>query len=321
MTSIAVTREADPTLAGAPAPYESPTGRTPSAWTAGRGDESQSDTFRALAWSQDDSIAEPLPYIGEEHPAPEADSPPKVLIGDDAVPLSSRRHRRSTLLYGIAAGFAAAAVGGLVLTVVDTNSMPTETFPVVLQPVQNASIPRPNGEAGNEAVNRAGSQGGVIRPAVQAPAQTGPAGSPARVVPSAGNNPPAANNPPTAGNTPLPSVAPVTPDAPPPPAPEVKTPEFTIPEATTPEVAPPVLVPPVVKPPVVTLPEITPQQVPHPLGPIVFHVPVAPQVPLVPLPNPGVPVSAPAVPDPGITLRPGVTVPPIIPAFSVGTGQ
>ena len=75
MTSISIPREGfigresgefDPTAASPTARRECLTGRTPTAWATSRDDDSQSATFRALAWSQeDDSIAECLPYIGE----------------------------------------------------------------------------------------------------------------------------------------------------------------------------------------------------------------------------------------------------------------
>jgi hypothetical protein len=318
MSTSATPQTSDPMAASAA--HEPVTGHTPNAWAAGRGDEFQSETFRALAWSQeDDSLAEPLPFMGDEYSAPEA-AP------------SAPRYRRAPLLLGLAAGFAATAIGGLVLTLVNTDSVPTTTAPVVLQPVQNASIPQSNGDAGN--------QGGVFRPAAAAPAKT--AGSPARTVL------PAANTPPIAVSTPAPAVAAAT-QAAPPPAPEVKTPEVTVPEVATPEVSPPVLVPPpvfsppmvsppvlvpppVVSPPVISLPEVTPQPVPHPVGPPTFHVPVAPEGPMtLPLPHVGVPApaapiapaapAAPAASNPVITLKPGVTLPQILPTFSGGAGN
>lgn len=209
MMSTSATRQtSDPMAASAAAAHEPVTGHTPNAWAAGRGDEFQSETFRALAWSQeDDSLAEPLPYIGDESSVPE-DAP------------SAPRYRRSTLLFGLAAGFAATAIGGLVLTLVNTDSVPTTPLPVVIQPAQNASFPQSNGEAGKQS-------GVVARSTAVVTAKT--TGSPARAVL------PAANTPPIAVSTPAGTVAALTPAAPPPLAPEVKTPEVTVPEVTTPE--------------------------------------------------------------------------------------
>lgn len=325
MTSTATTREtSDPTAASPTAAAEPVTGQTPIGWSTGRDAQSQSATFRALAWSQDDdSLAEPLPYTGEEYCVPEVSSRPTVPITDADEPASAPRYRRSALIYGIAAGFAAAAIGGLVLTMVNTDGVPTTTTPVVIQPANNAAIPQPRGETGN--------QGVVVPSAYPAPVKA--AGSPAHAIP------PAANTPAIPVNAPAPTVAAVTPAAPPPPAAEVTTPDVTAPEVTvpdvdaapqvtTPEAAPPAGLPPVAKPPVVSLPQVTPQQVPHPVGPNVFHVPVAPEGPTAPIPNPAGSVppvipgpAAPAAPNQGITLKPRFDVPLISPTLTIGSGQ
>lgn len=307
MTRIPTAPETDPTAANRTVPHEPRTGRTPTAWTADRGDGAQSETFRALAWSQDeDSVAEPLPYFGEE-------------FDESTVPAAQRpaepRRGRSTLVFGIAAGFAAVAVGGLMVTLLNTGSVPTTTAPVVIQPAEKA-------------VSAVSTQSVRVTAPVPAPTAV-----PARAVPAA-----AVTAPPIAVNAPAASVAAVRPDAAKPAAPEVSAPEVSVPEVSVPEVSPPevtpqaqppvaqppVALPPVVTPPIVSLPEVTPQQVPHPVGPIVLHVPVAPEGPMIPMPHPGgvlppviqVP-AAPVVSDPGITLHPAVTVPPIIPTFSL----
>lgn len=314
----------EPTAAGPTAACQPVTGRTPSAWSAGLEAESQSATFRALAWSQDDFLAEPLPYTGEEYSVPEVSSPPAVPITDADEPASEPRYRPSMLLYGIAAGFVAAAIGGLVLTVVNTDALPTTTSPVVIQPAKNAAIPQPGGESG--------SQGVVVPSAYPAPVKA--AGSPAHTIP------PVANTPADPVNAPAPTVAPVTPAAPPPPAAEVTAPEVaapavtapvvTAPEVRTPEVTPAAPVPPPAgsPPPAVSLPEVTPQQVPHPMGPIDFHAPVASEGPFAPIPNPAGSVppvfdlpAAPAAPNQGITLKSGFDVPLISPTLTIGSGQ
>ena len=230
----------------------------------GRTDDAQSATFRALAWSQDeDSVPEPLPYSGEDY------------LADSSPAVPAARDRRSALLYGIAAGFAAAAVGGLLLTVMNTDSAPATTSVSVTQPVVSAALPQP---------------------AVATPTQVrqirSSAPSQARVV------------------APAPEVQ--TAPAPEPVAPESLAPEPVAPAA--PEYAPPVAPPPVFLPPVISLPEVTTQPVPHPVGPPTFHVPTLPPEGITLPPVITVPVAPPA-PKPVITLKPGVTVPPMIPAL------
>lgn len=296
MTSIGMTQESDPTV------------NNPAAWAAGRSDESQSGTFWALAWSQDDdSVAEPLPYVGERF------EESAVPAGETVERSSAPRYRRSTLLYGIAASFVAVAVGGLVVTVLNTDSVPATTSPVVVRPAESAVKV-------------------VSTPQIRPPASA-PAAGPARVVPTATNARPIATNAP---------VSRIAEDAVKPAAPEAPAPEVVAPEVA-PQAEPPAALPPVATPPIVTLPEFTPQSVPHPVGPTVIHVPhegpmnsplpdlggsippinvhVAPEGPMHPIvPNLGVPLSpvmpaAPAAADPGITLHPVFTLPPVIPVL------
>ncbi len=273
------------------------TATSPSAWSAGRRDEAQSQTFRALAWSQEDSLDEPLRYTGEQD-APEADSHPTARIAD----VEARSGlRRSTLLFGIAGAFAAAAVGGLVFTVVGTGGIPTTTSPVVVQ-------------------------GGAIHPPAAAKTVATTAGSPAHAVAPPANTvtampapaPPRPTRETTAPETTAPEAT-----APEVTAPVVGTPQPTPPGTSAPQPSPAVPAPPAAAPPVVSVPEATPQQVPHPVGPPTFHVPVAPESGMAPMPQPVVtPVIqvplAPAASNPGITLKPGVTVPLVIPTFSIG---
>jgi len=321
MTSISIPREGfigresgefDPTAASPTARRECLTGRTPTAWATSRDDESQSATFRALAWSQeDDSIAECLPYIGEEFAVAELNSRQTVQFAEDAAgSLSAPRFSRSALLSGIVAGFAAAAVGGLLLTVVNADITPPTTSPAVIQPAKNAVVSQPNGGSAH--------QGGPIRPL--APAPTNTAAAPVRTGGSA------ATPAPTAPALPPASQGPSAPQV---SAPEVTTPEVTVPtvetsqvatpQVATPQVEPPVLVAPPELPaaipsPIVSVPEVTPQPVPHPVGPIVLHVPT--------VSDPAIPaLVAPAASNPVISLKPDVTIPVVIPRFPAGAGQ
>jgi len=315
MTSFSIPRE---TAAIRTAAHEPLTGRIPTAWATSRDDESQSATFRALAWSQeDDSVAEPLPYIGEDYAASEAESLETVRNGEGAA--GSRfgiRFSRPALLYGIAAGFAAFAVGGLLLTVVNADITPTTTSATVIQPVMSALSPQPN------------------RPA--APARTA-AAPPARAVPPVANAPLPSNRPRPVVDPPVSTGTAITPDAPTVPTPEVPLPLGSEPQVATPPVAtppvatplvatPPVATPPVATPevtpappappapPIVSVPEVTPQPVPHPVGPIVIRVPKVSD-PAIPAP------AATAASNPGISLKPGVTIPVVIPTLSPGAGQ
>ena len=311
MTSISIPRETAAILTAAPGPL---TGRIPTAWTTGCDDESQSATFRALAWSQDDdSVAEPLPYIGEDYAASEAESLETVRNGEGAAGARfGIRFSRPALLYGIAAGFAAFAVGGLLLTVVNADITPTTTSATVIQPVMSALSPQPN------------------RPA--APARTA-AAPPARAVPPVANAPQPSNRPQPVVDPPVLAGTAITPDAPTVPTPEVPLPLGSEPQVETPPVAtPPVATPPVATPqvatpevtpappapPIVSIPEVTPQPVPHPVGPPVFVVPEVQDVRISLPPVISVP-AAPAAPIPAglpvISLPAAAAVPtaPVIP--------
>ena len=319
MTSIAAAREtSDPTAASPTTAGEPVTGRTPTAWSAGRGDQSQPETFRALAWSQgDECLAEPLPYTGEEHSAPEADSPPMRRMADAPERAATPRLSRSALLFVAAVGFAAAATAGLVLTVVNGDVVPTRNSPVVIRPAENPSLPQPIGGTGG--------QGEALRPAPAAPAPMKTAGFPAPAVP------PAANNPPAGLYTPVPTVGVITPAAAPPPATEMMAPMAPAPSdgqhVAAPEAAPPAdELPPGVTPPAVSLPEIPPLVERQPIGPAVIHAPAISGDPAAQIPNlagsaPPViqgPATSAAV-DPELALNPGATD-PIIPTFTVGSG-
>ena len=316
MTSIAAAREPfEPTAASPTTGGEPVTGRTRTAWSAGRGDQSQPETFRALAWSQcEDCLAEPLPYTGEEYSAPEMDSRPMGRMADVPERAGTPRLSRPGLLSVVAAGFAAAvAAAGAMFAVVNSDGVPTTNSPVVIRPAQNSSLPQPRG--GN------GGQGEALRPAPAAPTPAKTAGSPARAVP------PAADNPPTRLNTPLPTVGVAQPAAPPPLATEMMAPKDPPPDVAAPEAAPPADAPsPVLTPPVVSLPGIPVLEEPHAMGPNVIHAPAISGDPAAPIPDlagSAPPViqdpATPAAVDRGIALNPGLTD-PIIPTFTVGSG-
>lgn len=232
-----------------------------------------SATFRALAWSEDrDYIAEPMPGVSGEC---------RVSAGP--------RPGRLALLCAVGAGIAAMAVGGLVLHVTEPA---TATSGVR---VPSASLPAPTQVMGSAVGVRAA----VPPRVVGSTAGTTASPAPVEIVPAA----PATGEVPsrdaaTAGTAPLQSA----PAGPAPAGSElaaVKTPEAPA-------------APPVVTPPFVSLPEVTPQQVPHPVGPTVFQVPSAPEVPspvpvLIHVP------AAPQPPNPGIVLKPGTTLSPFVP--------
>ena len=309
MTSISIPRE---TAAIRTAAHEPLTGRIPTAWTTGRDDESQSATFRALAWSQeDDSVGEYLPYIGEEFTVSETDSRQTVHCAADAAgSVSAPRYSRSVLLGGIVAGFAAAAVGGLLVAFVNADITPPTTSPTVIQPAKNAVVSQPNGGSAH--------QGGPIRPLAPAPTNTAAApvrtgASAATPAPTAPALPPASQGP-SAPQVPAPEVTTPEVTVPQVATPQIATPQVATPEVATPEVATPEVAAPQVEPPIVSVPEVTPQPVPHPVGPIVLHVPT--------VSDPAIPaLVAPAASNPVISLKPDVTIPVVIPRFPAGAGQ
>lgn len=205
------------------------TTRTPSGWTAGHGDDAQSATFRALAWSQaDDAIAEPVQYAGDEYRGSGslADSAPTRL-------------RRSTLVCGIAVGFAAAAIGGLVLTVVNTDDGPVTIPTQFTEPAAGVVNPQPSGDTA--------SRGAPVRASSQAPVKA--TGAPAYVVPSAAA-------PTRASAAPAPVAAAPQAPAPKAPAPQAPAPQPTVPAAAAPKPTPSAWVPPIILPPVVSLPPL-----------------------------------------------------------------
>ena len=304
MTSISLPRE---TAAIRTAAHEPLTGRIPTAWTTSRDDESQSATFRALAWSQDDdSVGEYLPYIGEEFTVSEADSRQTVHCAADVTgSVSAPRYSRSVLLGGIVAGFAAAAVGGLLVAFVNADITPPTTSPAVIQPAKNAVVSQLNGESAH--------QGGPIRPV--APAPTNSAAAPVRTGASAATPAPTAPAlPPASQGSSAPQVSAPEVTVPQVATPQIATPQVTTPEVATPEVATPEVAAPQVAAPEVATPEVAAPEVatPEVQLPIVSVPVVTPQlvpprwvVPTVPGPSPAPGPSSAS--NPVISLKPDVT--------------
>jgi Hsp70 protein len=148
-------------MAAAP---DMPTGVAPAAWAAGAAGiaagESASDgapsaTYRALAWSQDESAGgEPVPYSGEDYtfdyasqgatgarPAVEFERETEQFQPE---PPPLPWYRRPAVLFGAAAAVALLAVGGLAITLTSTSS-PTKTTTSITAPGQptNGETPPP----------------------------------------------------------------------------------------------------------------------------------------------------------------------------------
>ena len=270
----------DPTAAR-PAPCEPLTGFNRSAWAARPGDDAQSATFRALAWSDDDdSIAEPANCAaGEPQPAP------------------APRYRRSALWYGIAAAVAGVAVGGLLFTVNQTPEIPTAIPVKVTQPAQNLVDAQPGGST-SSSVPPASAGGAPVRaalPVVPFETQVAPP-RPAAVGPKPDSQQ-------TSG---APEVV-----APAPPAAEIPEPDVPEPGVPEPEVTTPPLI--LITSPVPSIPDLTPdltlREIPRRAGPPVFRVPPAPAAGATP-PVDAAP-AAPVLPDSGVAL------PSILPTLAV----
>ncbi|MGK2880663.1 MAG: Hsp70 family protein [Mycobacterium sp.] len=128
---------------------DAPTGMSTAAWAGGAAgaagvagvasDGAPSSTFRALAWSQDDSTGgEPVPYAGEDYPVPPYESgqtgarPPVNFVppdDDDAHPGAAPLpwYRRPAVIFGAAAAAAVFAIGGLAYTLTSSTGSGTET--------------------------------------------------------------------------------------------------------------------------------------------------------------------------------------------------
>lgn len=278
---------------------DAPTGRVPAAWATGAAGraatESASDgapsaTFRALAWSHDDSADDdPLPYIGDDYTVPQFDSCPTVQIHGDVSETAGAPKSRSPLLFGIAAAAAAVAVAGLALTLTNTIGTPRTTNVQITQPAQTKPVPPTN------TPDRTATPAPFVpQPARAASPPAAPAPRPAAPTPP----PVASSAPPVSAARPRVSAAPEAPAA------------VTTPEITEPEPVPP----PVVEPPLVTgfLP---PQPViPFPDNPVIAPAPVDDAPPAAPgwvhpqpaIPFPDNPVIAPPPPFANTPVIPGI---------------
>ena len=123
---------------GLAAAADAPTGMAAAGWAAGAAglaaSESASDgaasaTFRALAWSQDDSPgAEPVPYSGEDYTFDQGptDARPQVAFaheeeGYEPEPGPLPWYKRPPILFGAAAAVLLLAIGGLAVTLTSTS--------------------------------------------------------------------------------------------------------------------------------------------------------------------------------------------------------
>ena len=123
---------------GLAAAADAPTGMAAAGWAAGAAglaaSESASDgaasaTFRALAWSQDDSPGgEPVPYSGEDYTFEQGptDARPQIAFaheeeGYEPEPGPLPWYKRPPILFGAAAAAVLLAVGGLAVTLTSTS--------------------------------------------------------------------------------------------------------------------------------------------------------------------------------------------------------
>ena len=118
---------------------DAPTSMASAAWAAGSAgiaagesaaDGDQSATFRALAWSQDDSKAyEPVPYAGADYSyrsfSPAGAEPETRAEADQVGPVPPLAwYKRPVVLFGLAVAMALAATGGLAYTLSSADERP-----------------------------------------------------------------------------------------------------------------------------------------------------------------------------------------------------
>lgn len=160
----ALVADAADAATGMAAVADAPTGMAPTsmsaaAWAAGAAgvaaaesaaDGAGSATFRALAWSQDDSPAgEPVPYAGEDYtfgPGVTGARPAMEFAheeeGYEPEPPPLPWYRRPVVLFGAAAAAALLAVGGLAVTLTGTSG---ESGPVTETATTVETGPSPEG--------------------------------------------------------------------------------------------------------------------------------------------------------------------------------
>jgi hypothetical protein len=170
----AVSADAPTGMAVAP---DAPTGLAAAGWAAGAAglaasesatDGSASATFRALAWSQDDSPgAEPVPYSGEDYTFDQGptDAGPQVAFAPEEADYEPEPgplpwYKRPPVLFGAAAAAVLLAIGGLAITLTGTSSStgpvtetathvetgPSPEQPRTSQAPQTITVPGSNGE-------------------------------------------------------------------------------------------------------------------------------------------------------------------------------
>jgi hypothetical protein len=143
---------------GMAAAADAPTSMAAAGWAAGAAGlaatESASDgaasaTFRALAWSQDDSPAgEPVPYSGEDYAYEgPTDARPQVAFaheeeGYEPEPQPLAWYKRPAILFGAAAAAALLAAGGLAVTLTGTSG---DSSPVIETATTLSMEPSPQG--------------------------------------------------------------------------------------------------------------------------------------------------------------------------------
>jgi len=178
----AVLAESAEAATGMAAAADTPTGMAPTAgWVAGAAgaaagaaaagaaaaDATDSSTFRALAWSQDDAPAgggEPVPYTGEDYtfdPAATGAARPPMEFSHEEEGFTPEPgplpwYKRPTILFGAAAAAVLLAIGGLAVTLTGstgTNGPVTETATTV------ETGPSPAGPPTSETITVTGSDG------------------------------------------------------------------------------------------------------------------------------------------------------------------
>src|SRR3954447_14645740 len=141
---------------GLAAAADAPTGIAGASWAAGAAglaaSESASDgaasaTFRALAWSQDESHGEPVPYSGEDYTFDHGatDARPQMAFaheeeGYEPEPGPLPWYKRPPILFGAAAAAVLLALGGLAVTLTSTSG---STGPVTETATQVQTGPSP----------------------------------------------------------------------------------------------------------------------------------------------------------------------------------
>lgn len=247
-----------------------PTGCSHTAWAAGGAgdclptDDAQSATFRALAWSDDDGTVEDLvPFTGGEHTEPEVASRPGFA--------------KAPLLLLLGTTVAAVGIGGVVFSLTDTGSSPTEPQqttqlapasravsphqstagppmtapPAAVPPAAKAPPAHTAPSGGASGSPRVTTQVTVTATAPEATQQPGPTQADTSPAPD-----PQAGPFPVPPAAPAPPVAPVPPEAgvpPPVPAPAAPAPNPQGGPFPVPPAAPPVLVVTPVVPDIITV--------------------------------------------------------------------